>query len=70
MFASTSLFISLNSPEFVGRWIYGTEPDVTEPILNIGNYMLLWAGFQLLMTVFVAFFVPEVDPELAKSLEE
>ncbi len=69
MFMSTSLFISLNSAEFCGRWIYGTPSEQTTPILTLENYMLMWSAFQILVTFFIAFFVPEVDPELKKILD-
>ena len=61
MFASTSLFISLNSAEFCATWIYGTDPDVTEPLLDLKTYILIWTSFQLMVTVYIALFVPEND---------
>jgi len=70
MFMSTSLFISLNSAEFCGRWIYGTPVEETVPILTLENYMLMWSAFQLAVTFFIAGFVPEIDPELKKILDE
>ena len=66
MFMSTSLFISLNSAEFCGRWIYGTPTEETEPILTLDRYLLIWPAFQLLITIYIALFVPEKDPELQK----
>ena len=45
MFASTSLFISLNSAEFCATWIYGTDPEETEPILDLKTYILIWTSF-------------------------
>ena len=57
-FVSTSLFISLNSPEFCSTWIYGTD---SEPVLTLSNYMLAWVVVQVITTIWVAFFVPEVD---------
>jgi len=67
MFLSTSLFISLNSAEFCTRWIYGTE---SEPVLTLENYMLMWSSFQLFITFYIAFFVPEVDQELQRTLKK
>ena len=69
-FSSTSLFISLNSPEFCGKWIYGTDPETTEPILTLQNYILIWTTFQVIITIYIALFVPEVDPELKKLYDE
>lgn len=69
-FASTSLFISLNSPEFVSRWITGTPVEETEPVLTLERWMLLWSSFQLLVTVYLILFVPEVDPELQAVLDK
>lgn len=69
-FMSTSLFISLNSAEFCGRWIYGTPAEETEPILTLDNYIFLWTSFQLMVTVYIALFVPEKDPELQADLDK
>lgn len=41
MFISTSVFISLNSAEFCGKWIYGTPPEETVPVLSLENYIFL-----------------------------
>lgn len=68
-FASTSLFISLNSPEFCGTWIYGTKAEETEPLLTLESWILMWGSFQLFITVYIALFVPEEDPELKIELE-
>ena len=70
MFASTSLFISLNSAEFCGYWIYGTDPAVTEPILSLENYILIWTTFQFFVTIYIAFFVPEVDSTAVSEGDE
>ena len=70
MFASTSLFISLNSAEFCGSWIYGTDPAVTEPVLDLQSYILIWTSFQLLVTIYIAIFVPEGDPEPKEANDE
>ena len=70
-FFSTSLFISLNSVEFCAKWIYGTELDEkTDPVLTLDSYILIWASFQLIITIIVAIFVPEIDPDLQKVLDE
>ena len=78
MFLSTSLFISLNSAEFCSKWIYGKEINTkqlqeidsqdgsVEPkgqvVLTMGNFMLIWIVFQFSTTLYITFFVPEVDP--------
>ena len=69
MFASTSLFISLNSAEFCGSWIYGTDPAVTEPVLDLQSYILIWTSFQLLVTIYIALFVPEGDQDADTKVE-
>ena len=38
--------------------------DETNPVLTLDSYILIWATFQLIITFIVAFFVPEIDPEL------
>ena len=58
-FISTSLFISLNSQEFCSAWIYGTPVEETQPILTLENYLLIWPSFQMLITIYIALFVPE-----------
>ena len=63
-FCSTGLFISLNSPEFCATWLYGTKPEETEPLLTLESWIMIWSSFQLLVTLYIALFVPEVDPEL------
>ena len=65
-FISTSVFISLNSAEFCSKWIYGIESD---PVLTLESYMLMWSSFQLFITAYVAFFVPEINPEINKILK-
>lgn len=70
MFISTSVFISLNSAEFCGKWIYGTPPEETVPVLTLENYILIWSSFQLIITAYIAFLVPEKDEELQKMISE
>ena len=43
--------------------------DETNPVLTLDSYILIWATFQLIITFIVAFFVPEIDPELQKVLD-
>jgi PAT family acetyl-CoA transporter-like MFS transporter 1 len=63
MFISTSVFISLSSAEFCGRWIYGTRAEETDPVLSLESYLLIWPTFQIIVTTYIAFLVPEIDPE-------
>ena len=44
-FLSSSIFISLNSPEFCATWIYGTKPSETEPMLTLDRWMFIWSSF-------------------------
>ena len=39
-----------------------------EPILTMTGYIQGWSAFQLLITLYIAFFVPEKDPELVAIL--
>ena len=60
MFISTSVFISLNSAEFCGKWIFGEEvgakpetegeevegePNDGKVVLTMENFMLMWVIF-------------------------
>ena len=59
------MFISLNSAEFCAKWIYGdSDPEQVEPVLSLEKYLIIWPAFQLLITAYIALFVPEVDPEI------
>jgi len=76
MFISTSVFISLNSIQFCQKWIYGGEanadmPDqLVAPILTLSNFLGYYIVFQLAVTVFITFFLAEIDPILEAELKE
>jgi len=38
-------------------------------VLTLERWILLWSSFQALITFYIAFFVPEVDPELLAEIE-
>ena len=54
---STTLFIALNSVDFCNNWIYKTNR--TEPLLSIEAFIFYWASIQMLITLYILFFVPE-----------
>ena len=75
MFVSTSVFISLNSVEFCNRWLYSNKYEAdqlesVEPVLTLENYIFIWSTFLLFITFVIAFFIPEVDPELQAELDK
>lgn len=60
MFISTSIFMSLNSPEFCQKylpWIPTANPE--EPVLTLSNFMFIWSTFQLVTTIYILLFVKE-----------
>ena len=69
---STSVFISLNSAEFCSKWIYWTNEPVekTDPVLTLETFITIWGTILLLITIYIAAFVPETDTELLKLLDE
>ena len=56
---STTVFIALNSSEFCNQWIF-REPR-EEPLLSISQFIWWWATIQFLITLYIAFFVPEKE---------
>ena len=61
-FFSGTIFISLNDPDFCQKWFgYG------EPIWTLESFLSFYCIFTLLITLYVAFFVPERDAALKKS---
>ena len=69
---STSVFISLNSPDFCAKWIYWTSEseEKTDPVLTLETFITIWGTILLLITIYIAAFVPETDAELLKLLDE
>ena len=65
-FFSTSIFISLNSSEFCAKWIYGVELEdgMIDPVLTLDRYILIWGVTLLMVTIYIAAFVPETDLEI------
>ena len=69
---STSVFISLNSPDFCAKWIYWTSKseEKLDPVLTLETFITIWGTILLLITIYIAAFVPETDAELLKLLDE
>lgn len=61
IFVSTSIFMSLNSPDFCKSYLYPWLPvaDPNQPVLTLSNFMFIWSTFQLCTTVYILLFVPE-----------
>jgi len=55
---SSSLLVALSSVEFCNKWIF-RDNTRSEPIMDIPKFMLYWCITQLLVTLYVLFFVPE-----------
>ena len=52
------MFIALNSDEFCQKWIYGDNGGV---LLTLEKFLLILPSFMLLVTMYIALFVPEKD---------
>ena len=61
-FFSGTIFISLNDPEFCQKWL-----GIEEPLWTLHNFLTFYCVLTLVVTFYVAFFVPERDPELEKT---
>lgn len=55
-FISTSIFISMNTPEFCRKWL-GTESN--DPLWTVQNFLFYYSIVQFVVTIYVAFFVLE-----------
>lgn len=54
---STTVFIALNSTEFCNKYLFSEKSE--EPLLSIPQFIFLWASIQMLITLYILFFVPE-----------
>ena len=59
---SGTIFISLSDPDFCKKWLN------EEPLWNLNNFLSFYCILTLIVTFYVAFFVPERDPELEKMI--
>ena len=39
------------------------EDGLPEPLLNLSNFIFMWASFQFIVTMYIALFVPENSDE-------
>ena len=65
---SSSFFIAFNDIEFCNNYIYSTPQK--EPLLSIPRFIYIWAFFQCIITLYIAFFITEKKAQDSDDEEE
>ncbi len=63
IFFSGTIFISLSDSDFCAKWL-----GITNPLWTLQNFLGYYCIFTLIITIYVALFVPERDKELETLL--
>jgi len=70
---SFTIFLALNSPEFCNTYLRSTQDASPYGMIEVGQYMQLWAGLYLALTLWLLLFkkeqrfVPSAEDDLSIS---